>query len=268
MKTDPYFFNHSYHHPYVGNISHTNTFRGFHLHANGDYCEITLVLGGRIRHILNGSTHIMERGDVTFLLPKDVHQYIDEGEDAEILNFSFVSDAISHSVWQTLNIERFPICCTLKEETVMAILGTISSFFEEGHKKVFLREGAITETMLGWLAYRIHASGNIAPTEPSPIRLAVLYIQDNFRTPLTEAEVAEQVHFSCSRFSTLFKHEMGVTFRTYLRDLRLQYAYMLLHIPTYTVAKAREESGFESPEYFSRAFRSHFGIAPSEVAKL
>jgi len=75
------------------------------------------------------------------------------------------------------------------------------------------------------------------------------------------------VHFSSSRFSTLFRRELGVTFSAYLRDLRLEYARELLRIPEYTVAMAREESGFDSPEYFSRAFRARYGMTPSDAAK-
>ena len=264
MQQNPYYLHRSYHFPYVGRVKRTLAMRGFHLHANGDFCEITLVLGGRVRHILNGEARVMERGDATFLLPKDVHQYIAEGETADILNFSFAFDAISHAVWETLDLSRLPLNCRLGEEGITSVLEIASMFFG-GNMEATLREGAATETALGWLAYRILAAANAAPREPSPIRLAVMYIQSRFRTPLTEAEVAEQVHFSVSRFSTLFRREMGVTFSAYLRDLRLEYAKELLRIPGYTVAMAREECGFSSPEHFSRAFRARYGFPPSAV---
>ena len=264
MQQNPYYLHRSYHAPYVGRLSHPRAFRGFHLHANGDFCEITLVLGGRIRHILNGEARVMERGDATFLLPKDVHQYIVESESAEILNFSFAFEAVSHAVWQTLDLSRLPLNCRLGEEGITSVT-EIAALLCGGMEKGLLREGAATETALGWLAYRILAAANSAPATPSPIRLAVMYIQSRFRTPLTEAEVAGQVHFSVSRFSTLFRREMGVTFSAYLRDLRLEYAKELLRIPGYTVAMAREECGFSSPEHFSRAFRARYGFPPSAV---
>ena len=265
MNQNPYYIKRSYRAPYVGRLCHNRNFRGFRLHANGDFCEITLVLGGRIRHILNGEARVMERGDATFLLPKDVHQYIAEGEAAEMLNFSFAFDAVSHAVWQTLALERLPLSCRLSEEGIASVSDIAALLL--GHKSAtLLCEGATTETALGWLAYRILAADNVVPHEPSPIRLAVGYIQSHFRAPLTESEVAAQVHFSPSRFSTLFHREMGVTFRAYLHGLRLEYARELMRIPGYTVARAREESGFESPEYFSRAFRARYGIPPSAAS--
>ena len=268
MEQNPYYSHRSYHRPYVGKVRRTRKFHSFHLHANGDFCEITLVLGGRVRHILNGSVRVMERGDATFLLPKDVHQYIVEGESADILNFSFAFDAISHAVWQTIDLSRLPLDCKLGEEGIASVLDIASLLLGGEETEGLLREGAATETALGWLAYRILAAANAAPSEPSPIRLAVGYIQRHFRAPLSEREVAEQVHFSPSHFSTLFRREMGVTFRTYLRDLRLDYARELLRIPGYNVARAREESGFETPEYFSRAFHSRYGYPPSSVRKI
>ena len=264
MNQNPYYLNRSYHTPYVGRVSHTPAFRGFRLHANGDFCEITVVLGGRVRHILNGEARVMERGDATFLLPKDVHQYIVEDGTVEMLNFSFAFDAISHAVWQTIDLARLPLNCRLSEAGIASV-SDIASLLLGGKRDVLLCEGTATETALGWLAYRILAAANVTPREPSAIRLAVGYIQSRFRTPLTEGEVAAQVHFSPSRFSTLFHREMGVTFRAYLHSLRLEYARELLRIPGYTVARAREESGFESPEYFSRAFRARYKLPPSAV---
>lgn len=266
MEQNPYFLHRSYHAPYVGRISHSHAFRGFHLHANGDFCEITLVLGGRVRHILNGASAIMERGDVTFLLPKDVHQYIPESKEIELVNISFAFSAIASSVWQTLDLSRLPLGCRLSEGELATVLDTLS-LLTRGDARVLLREGALTETVLGCLAYRILSVGHAMREEPSPISLAVMYIQSHFRLPLTEEEVAAQVHFSPAYFSTLFRREMGVTFRSYLRDLRLDYARGLLAIPGCSVAMAREESGFECQEYFSRAFRARYGIPPSAVPR-
>ena len=188
MNQNPYYIKRSYRAPYVGRLCHNRNFRGFRLHANGDFCEITLVLGGRIRHILNGEARVMERGDATFLLPKDVHQYIAEGEAAEMLNFSFAFDAISHAVWQTLALERLPLSCRLSEEGIASV-SDIAALLLGNKSATLLCEGATTETALGWLAYRILAADNVVPHEPSPIRLAVGYIQSHFRAPLTESEV-------------------------------------------------------------------------------
>ena len=48
-------------------------------------------------------------------------------------------------------------------------------------------------------------------------------------------------------------------------ELLYEYARELLRLPGYTVARAREESGFDTPEYFSRAFRARYGMPPSAV---
>ena len=264
MEQNPYYLKRGYHPPYVGRLTHKRGFRGFHLHANGDFCEITLVLRGQVRHILNGSARLMARGDATFLMPKDVHQYIPESEDLETLNFSFAFDAVSAAVWQTVDIGRLPLNARLGEQAIASVLDA-ATLLLGGEEAALLREGSVTETLLGWVIYRVLAGGDVTPREPSPIRLAVWYIQSRFRTALTEAEVAGQVHFSPSHFSTLFRREMGIPFRTYLRDLRLEYARELLRIPGYTVARVREESGFETPEYFSRAFRARYGVPPSAL---
>ena len=68
-------------------------------------------------------------------------------------------------------------------------------------------------------------------------------------------------------FGTLFKQETGLTFRQYLTNIRINQAENLLSSGMYNVSEAAAECGFSDVFYFSKVFKEHRGISPSEVIK-
>jgi two-component system response regulator YesN len=82
---------------------------------------------------------------------------------------------------------------------------------------------------------------------------------------LNQTKVAGWVNLSRSYFSAVFKDIVGKTFNEYVRDLRIARAKRLMlehkHKPIYWIA---EQAGFQDEGYFSRVFREHTGLLPSE----
>jgi two-component system, response regulator YesN len=82
--------------------------------------------------------------------------------------------------------------------------------------------------------------------------------------PVTAADLARRVNMSRGYFSQCFKDLIGRTFNDYLRHIRIEKAKELLlytHKPIHWIA---EQTGYADEKYFSRTFREHTGILPSE----
>ena len=65
-------------------------------------------------------------------------------------------------------------------------------------------------------------------------------------------------------FSSVFKKETGMSFVTYLTNVRMNEAQRLLDTTdekSYIIAGL---VGYEEPNYFSYVFKKHFGISPSK----
>ncbi|WP_284645928.1 response regulator [Paenibacillus silviterrae] len=81
---------------------------------------------------------------------------------------------------------------------------------------------------------------------------------------VTAADMARRVLMSRGYFSQCFKDVIGRTFNDYLRHIRMEKAKELLlytHKPIHWIA---EQTGYSDEKYFSRTFREHTGILPSE----
>ncbi|MBO5908106.1 MAG: helix-turn-helix transcriptional regulator [Clostridia bacterium] len=77
-------------------------------------------------------------------------------------------------------------------------------------------------------------------------------------------DISEMLGYNSKYISHLFKNKMGISFTTYLRDLRIKYAVSLFDYGLDSVKNVAFLSGFSDPLYFSAVFKSAIGISPKE----
>lgn len=93
---------------------------------------------------------------------------------------------------------------------------------------------------------------------------AVRFLQEGAERQMTAADVARQVNMSRSYFSQCFKEIVGKTFNEYLRSVRMEKAKEYLIYTNKTIQWIAEHTGYSDEKYFSRSFREHTGLLPSE----
>ncbi len=100
------------------------------------------------------------------------------------------------------------------------------------------------------------------------IKPALDYIGERFREPLTLEDAAARLGLSPSRARHLFQEKLGVGFKRYLLQLRVNEAKRLLASTDLPMADVMFASGFQSHAPFYRAFRQIVGAAPLEYREL
>ena len=97
------------------------------------------------------------------------------------------------------------------------------------------------------------------------INNALAYIAGHYTDPaLTVNQLAQQAHLSETHFRNLFHHDLGVTPKKYINDMRLEHAQSLLNAGYDTVATVAVKVGFRDAKNFATAFRKSFGYPPSD----
>jgi AraC-like DNA-binding protein len=87
----------------------------------------------------------------------------------------------------------------------------------------------------------------------------------NRAVSLTEAAAA--THWSPGHLSKLFKSVTGYTFVSYVTAWRISRAQLMLASTQMPVQKVAAELDFNQVNYFSRVFRAHTGVTPSEFRR-
>lgn len=95
------------------------------------------------------------------------------------------------------------------------------------------------------------------------VSAACAFIAERFREDISLEQTAEYVDINPSYLSAVFKKETGVNFMQYLTDIRMQCACgLMMDEPNLLLDDVAERVGYHSASYFSRIFRSRFGMSP------
>ena len=92
----------------------------------------------------------------------------------------------------------------------------------------------------------------------------VSYIDDNFKERITLDELAFLFRTNRSTLCKVFKNSTGKTISEYVSDKKLQVAKNKIETTDKTLTEIAENLNFESIHYFTRFFKKHLGITPSE----
>ena len=90
------------------------------------------------------------------------------------------------------------------------------------------------------------------------------YIEERYSDRISIVTAADSLHLSSVYAGSLFKKSSGVSFRTYLRAVRVAKAKELMRDPRFNLSEIAEAVGYSDLNYFSQAFLAETGVRPSE----
>ena len=90
------------------------------------------------------------------------------------------------------------------------------------------------------------------------------YIKENYTGDLTLEEVARIFDYSPNYLSRMFRKYAGITFKSYVQSIRLDYALKDLDSGRYSITEVALRNGFFGSKALARAFQKKYGMLPSE----
>lgn len=99
------------------------------------------------------------------------------------------------------------------------------------------------------------------------IERATHYFNENYRQPINIEEYAAARHMSACWFIRSFRRAVKQTPMQYILSLRMSNAQSLLEATEYNVTEVAAAVGYDDPLYFSRLFRRHTGVSPTEYRR-
>ena len=90
------------------------------------------------------------------------------------------------------------------------------------------------------------------------------YIRENCSDEISNTEIGAIFGYHPFYVSRILKEKKGITLRQYIIGYRLKAAKRMLELGTKSAAEIAEECGFTDASYFTKTFKSAFGITPKE----
>ncbi len=225
--------------------------------------QIIYVKSGGGYYWIEGECQYVTEGHIILYRPEEPQRYRNElADQPDICWIHFAGSEVQGEL-ERLGFGRGHIFYvgTSREydrlfERIITELQIKECYFQE-LAEAYLRQ------MLGLFArYRAVRTG-AAVRRTSEVEEAVRRFHKNFNQPFCVSEYAKSCGMSPRWFTQQFTRQMGVSPQQYLTGVRMEKACELLALPG-PVGEVSELLGYQNPLYFSRVFRKHMGMCPSE----
>ena len=253
-----------------------------------DHYALYIIRGGHGVHAISGHPYGIARGDVYVSPPGSVHSYHD-AQDLEADAFCFQIDLFTPDETQVLRAlpgfrdlfvapdhlendaafrDHRTRLSPARHDAVQAMLSELSIELETPTVAAPIVARGLFFRLLVFLArLRAERGVHVAHEETFhslPLAEVLNYCEQHYGEALSVSQLAGLIFLSPSRFSEVFRREMGVPPATYLRNLRLERAQTLLRETALGTAEIARNTGWSDAAQFSKAFRNAFAMTPSQ----
>jgi AraC family transcriptional regulator, exoenzyme S synthesis regulatory protein ExsA len=205
-------------------------------------------------------THVVEYQKVGYLNEKPYEAIVFFLQDSFLKDFIRVSE-----IRQQRNIEHETVLKIRVDDKLLGFIESIKPYFNDSS---FDQPGLLKIKIIE-LLYNLSISNTIlfphllefsSPTEQNIVEI----MENNFKKPLKLEDFAYLAGRSLSSFKRDFLKLYGIPPARWITEKKLGYAQNLLVNTDMSVGDVCNEAGFESVAHFSRLFKRHFGISPSQ----
>lgn len=247
------------------NFSDGRDFSVQHKELEGDisvhwhhFYEFDILLSGAGETVVNGQSYPMERGMISLLSPMDFHAYRIT-QTSWMINVQFREQEIDCEL-----LNRF---LSLKNRIIFAdgkALGNMEALVGLVEKADYHRQ-LIECMVLEFLACSKPEGEKEVRT--TSLQRAMVYINAHFAENPSMKLVADLFYLNPSYFSRMFRQQMGMTYKDYLRQLKLGYSRKLIQYTDLTMLEIAIRCGYENQTHFNRDYKNFYGEAPSVLRK-
>lgn len=237
-----------------------------------DFWEMVFVEKGTVGITAGSRVFTCLPGTLVFHKPNEFHRIWNAGKSPilfTIISFSLDSDYARRLYNKVVS---------LSGETEQWMLSLKKQISENRGKNHFLPESfqapgvpfgkfcATLELLLYACADAADQPREQATGNAAVFAAAVKTMRENIQNPLKAQELAEHLHISLSQLKRIFRQYASTGVHEYFLKMKMDTARQLLR-QGQSVNMVSEAVGFDTPNYFSAAFKREIGVTPGEYRR-
>lgn len=228
--------------------------------------ELTYVDRGQLHCVVEGNGFELRQGQMMFFTPDQWHmQYTELDASARFLTVSFDLDSeaalpLADRVFDLSSGEAAFLKQLLKE---MDTNDLYSGDFIRSNLKLLLLS---ILRGLGGRKKRLKTPVALR-NENLIVSRTLQYVAAHVYDRLSVETVAREVGVSASHLTALFRRQMSISPGEYIRRVKLEESKALIREGQMNFTQIAAALNYSTIHHFSRQFKDHFGMSPSEYAK-
>lgn len=92
----------------------------------------------------------------------------------------------------------------------------------------------------------------------------VQYCRENLMTKINLSMILKEFSVNKNQLNVAFGNEVGMTCMEYVEKMRINYSKRLLDEQNWSISEISEKIGYDDTNYYSKVFKKHIGMTPSE----
>ncbi|NSW89257.1 MAG: helix-turn-helix domain-containing protein [Firmicutes bacterium] len=93
------------------------------------------------------------------------------------------------------------------------------------------------------------------------------YLMKNIHLNINMKTLANEFYLSPNYLGYLFKKVTGMSIKQYHNKIKMEAAIVMLRNSEQYITEIAQQLGFDNVSYFSKSFKNHFNISPSQIRK-
>ena len=242
-------------------IHHTKNTYNFPAHFH-TYMEIAFCVSGMQNIRVGENIYTLKKGDAVAIFPNTIHEYI----ECDSL-YNETTEVVAIICNTKLFAETLPDIITKYPRNPFIDAEMISKNAALAFRKIVKQNNEIE--MIGWtyiILSNLFSTLELIPQEgnldlPSKI---ISYINANFKEDLSINRIAKVFGYHPSYIAHLFCDILKIPFKTYLGNIRSEYAASQIRTTEKNLTEIAYDSGYNSLNTFCRCFKKAFLQTPSQ----
>ncbi len=232
-----------------------------------DFWELTIVSYGQLKTKVDDKEFILNENDILLYAPGQFHDQ--STDDEHVCSYITVIFAMDLANGEHLKNRIF--------KSGREIRNYVEDFVKYSSRDIPYNDDLLLADLEKIIIYLLRSDYvKDLPLSSTPMQQKydselldgiINYINENIYSPITIEELCEKFSISRSTLQILFNNNLEVAPKQYISDLKLSKAKQLIKESSHTISEIATICGFGSIHYFSRKFKSTFGITPTDYAK-
>jgi len=225
--------------------------------------DLTYIVKGNARFMINGHNYELESGDLLFLCPGDSKEAITYSKNlVQCFTTNFTSKNQPSKKAESAGV-FFPMINHIGlRQDIINLFRELTIVWTKHQNGFIVKTRALLMLILHRLS-EIIMSEEDAPAFDYRVSKTINYIAAHYSEKLTVKDLARQVHLDPDYFGQLFKRETGYSVHQCITLTRVRNAENTLQTGAYKIHEVAELCGFSDSFHFYKCFKAMRGFPPS-----
>lgn len=232
--------------------------------AKTDFVDITYIISGRADYIINGTKYTASSGDIICIPSASTRSAISTPDS--LMECYSINGKIRNINGEDITLPLPLIRNIGLHKDIIDLYSNINTVWTLKDPGYILKARALYLMILQRYIQIIIFQKDTSIID-TRIKKILHYISNHYKEPLTVQKMANMINLSDMYFGNLFKKETGMSFRKFLTLVRMNRAEEMLYSGEYKIHEIADACGFSDVFFFSRIYKKHRGIAPSDTHK-